>query len=626
MSLSKVLKEIESSVQDIVKKLGFDSAPFSVDLAKPGFGDFTCNVAFLLAKQAKKKPHQIAQDIASEYSKNLGPNLKKVDAHQSGYLNFFANQGKINSIVINAALDENYGTVDLGGYMSVVVEHTSVNPNKALHIGHIRNIVIGDTISRILQKTNYNVKVLNYIDDSGLQVADVIVGFKHLGFSENPPKGQKFDHYCGDTVYVQTTEKYETDKELEEKRRKILQELEDESSDTAKFGKKITRMVLAEQLKTCWEMGVTYDCLNFESQIIHSKLWSEIFEKMKSMNLIKYETEGKNANCWVIEAPGEEDKVLVRSNGVATYVAKDMPYAAWKLGIVADPFYYKEYAKQSDGKILWETTLEKNSHQKMSFSGEKVITVIDSRQARLQKIITNLMEKFKHKKDAYLHLSYESVTLSGDTVQSLGLEAEGKQAQMSGRKGLYINADSVLDSLKQRVLVESKKRNEDLDESSLNKIAKDVAVGTLRYEMIKQDLDKIITFDAKKSLSLEGDTCSYIQYSYARAKRILEKANSSPDFEVSFDALCTEHEINLIKDIGRLDICIKDAAQNLSPKVIARYCYELAVSFNGFYEHVPVLNIDDEKLVNARLCLVFCFKSTLEKALNCLGISAPNRM
>jgi len=625
LTLRLILTEIESNIKKIIAQHGFREVEFVVELAKPGFGDFTCNVAFLLAKQAGKKPYDIAQIVAEDYKKYLGNYLAKTEAHKSGYLNFHSNQ-KLNNLIIKASLDENFGFIDIGKKKSVIVEHTSVNPNKALHIGHIRNLVIGDIVVRILKKTNHDVKILNYVDDSGLQVADIIVGFKYGGFSEAPPNEKKFDHYCGDEVYVKTTEKYESDKQFAEYRHKVLQALEDPNSELAKFANIITRKVLAEQLKTCWKMGVYYDCLNFESQIIHSKLWDKIFEMLKKMSLVRFEKEGKNTNCWVIEAQGEEDKVLVRSNGVATYIAKDIPYAAWKLGIIDDPFYYKKYSTQPNGTMLWETTLEKNNNQKLKFSGQKVITVIDSRQTRLQKIITSLITKLKPEKDAYSHLSYESVTLSADTVKAIGHEIEGKQAQMSGRKGIYINADDVIESLEKRIFEEAKKRNTDLANDTLSKIAADVAVGTLRYEMIKQDLDKIITFDLKKSLSLEGDTCSYLQYSYARASRILEKAGSEPKFDSSFELLSTDYETNLLKMIAKFDICINDAANNLSPKVVARFCYDLAVSFNSFYEHVPVLDNDNKEIVNQRLCLVYCFKSTLERALDLLGIATPRRM
>jgi arginyl-tRNA synthetase len=486
-------------------------------------------------------------------------------------------------------------------------------------------VVVGDSIIRILQKAGYSINTLNYVDDSGLQVADILLGFTHLGFSQEPPVGQKFDHYCGDEVYVKTTEEYQKNPSLQEIRNQILKEIEDGNSETAKFASKITNRVLSEQLKTCWRLGVSYDCLNFESEIVRSHLWPQIFEKLKQMNLIKFESEGKNQGCWVILAEGEEDKVLVRSNGTATYIAKDIPYAAWKLGLVDDPFYYKKYCDQSNGKTLYQTTLVPNESPKHNYSSDKVITVIDSRQARLQNIITTLMAKFGANKKEYIHLSYESVTLSSDTANSLGLDTGGKSAQMSGRKGLYVNADKILDTLEQKTLDETKKRNPDLSDNTLHEIAQNVAVATLRYEMIKQDLDKIITFDTAKSLSLEGDTAPYIQYAYARATRIIEKSNTKPNFDAKFEMLQDQYESALIKSIGKLDLAVQDAANNLSPKVIAKYCYSLAVSFNAFYEHVRVLDAEPD-LLNARICLVLAFQSCLRQALSLIGIDTPSRM
>ena len=553
--------------------------------------------------------------------------MSKFEPHPSGYLNFFADWEKLNQLILSESVLDEFGSIDIGKNSTIVVEHTSVNPNKALHIGHIRNIIIGDVVSQILKKSNYKVNVLNYVDDSGLQVADIIVGFKHLGFEQEPPEGKKFDHYCGDDVYVQTTKKYESDPSLEEIRKNVLKELEESNSETAKFADVITKRVLSSQLETCWNLGITYDCLNFESQIIRSGLWSKIFEKLKDMGLVEFEDEGKNAGCWVIRGDGnEEDKVIVRSNGTATYIAKDIPYAAWKLGLLDDPFNYKKYEKPQLGKILWQTTLEDSSEPKKNFSGQKVITVIDSRQARLQKIITLLMAKFKSIDDAYVHLGYESVTLSADTAKVLGLDTEGKQAQMSGRKGVYVNADSVYGMLKEKTIEETKKRNPEMAQSEIETIAHHVSVGTLRYEMIKQDLDKIIAFDLKKSLSLEGDTAPYIQYTHARAARILEKATKLPSIDVDFGLLNDKYELDLVRTIGLFDMQVRDAANNLSPKVIAKYCYDLAVSFNSFYEHVKVLDLGNEKLEDARLCLVNSFKSAIEKSLGLLGIVAPDRM
>ena len=628
MAFKSIIDEIENNLNKILNDLSISDVKFTVEPAKPGFGDVSSNISFLLSKQLKKSPKDIAEMISEKYQHCSNTLVLKTEAHQSGYLNFFANWEKLNQLILSESYLDEFGDVDIGKNSTIVVEHTSVNPNKALHIGHIRNIIIGDTLSRILKKANYKVSVLNYIDDSGLQVADIIVGFKHFGFDQEPPNGKKFDHYCGDDVYVKTTEKYESDSSLEEIRKNILKELEDGNSDTAKFANKITRRVLANQLETCWNLSVSYDCLNFESQIIRSGLWSKIFEKIKGMNLVEFENEGKNAGCWVIRGVDkEEDKIIVRSNGTATYIAKDIPYAAWKLGLVEDPFHYQKYEKkQPHSRVLWQTTLDSNNESVKNFTGEKVITVIDSRQARLQKIITSLMAKFKSVSDAYVHLSYESVTLSAETAKSLGLETDGKQAQMSGRKGLYVNADSVYDLLKKKTIEETKKRNPEMDSSEIEKIAHHISVGTLRYEMIKQDLDKIITFDLTNSLSLEGDTAPYIQYAHARATRILEKSERSPSIEVDFSLLQEKSELDLIKTIGLFDIHVRDAVNNLSPKVIARYCHDLAVVFNSFYEHVKVLELGDEQLENSRLCIVNSFKITLEKALDLLGIVAPDRM
>src|SRR6267143_1787955 len=555
MTLRLLFDEIRSNLKQISGELNYPQVDFEVsEASRSEFGDVSCNIAFLLAKNLKKRPFEIAEIISKEYGKNTGKFVKEVTAHPSGYVNFVANFVELNNSTIKSAAQKKYGE-----------------------------------------------------------------------FSPEPPKGQKFDHYCGDVVYVHVTEKYETDPNLVEKRTQVLKELEEGISEIAKFANEITRKVLDEQLKTCWRLGVTYDCLNFESQIVRSNLWKTVFEKMKLMGTVYLEKEGKNEGCWVIQSVDEEDKVLVRSNGIATYIAKDIPYAAWKLGMLEDPFYYKKYAEQTNGRVLWETTLEKTGN-KLDFTGEKVITVIDSRQSRLQKIITKIMSDFKSKEGAYFHLGYESVTLSAETAKTLGVDTVGKQMQMSGRKGIYVNADYVLDILGVKTYEEAKKRNPELDELSLVMISEQVAVGALRYAMIKQDLDKKITFDLTESLSLEGDTGPYIQYGYARAARILEKAETEPQFDVSFTGLVTEYELNLVKAIGKFDIQIEDAAKNLSPKIIARYCYDLAVTFNAFYEHVKVLTAEHKSLINERLCIVYCFKETLAKALDLLGISSPSRM
>ena len=626
MAFLKILEQTRQIINSYLTKNNITDINFTVEPSKPGFGDITCNIAFLLAKKLHKNPHDISQEIVEFCSKELGNFIQSITAHPAGHINFELDFTNFSKSVLEESQSPNYSDMNIGNSKKIIVEHTSVNPNKALHIGHVRNIVIGDIITRILKKVNYDVQVLNYVDDSGLQVADLIIGFKYCGFSEEPPNNEKFDHYCGDTVYVGTTEKYTNDKDLESKRHEVLKLIEDVNTETSKFAQKITRKVLNAQLKTVWNLGVTYDCLNFESQIIHSRLWENIFSKLKSENLVKLEKAGKNEGCWVISSKNEDDKILVRSNGVATYIAKDIPYAAWKLGIINDPFNYKIFTTQENNQTLYETTLDEhdNNISKLNFSGDKVITVIDNRQIRLQKIVTDLMRRFTGS-DSYVHLGYESVTLSSNTASILGLEATDKSVQMSGRKGFYVDADLILGNLHDKIYNESKNRNSGLNDSELNSIAKSVSVGTIRYEMIKPDLDKIITFDLETSLKIEGDTCSYIQYSYARAMRILEKSNDLTT-SIDFSNFKSQFEINLIKKIAMYDIQVTDAAKNLSPKVIARYCYELAVAFSSFYEHVMVLNAESDELIKSRLLLVHSFSLTLSNALSLLGIDSPSRM
>lgn len=622
MGYQELIDQAADQLRGIISRLGMPEVEFSVAPAKPGFGDLSCNAPFLLAARTGGAPHEISERLAREY--RPGGLVARAEPHRSGYLNLFLDQPAVGAMTIRDSIRDDYGALSIGRGKTVTVEHTSVNPNKALHIGHIRNIVIGDTVARILRRAGFAVNVLNYVDDSGLQVADIVLGFEELGFSQDPPDGKKFDHYCGDDVYVKTTMRYEQDPGLEERRRDVLARLEDGSSETARLADRITRRVLRCQLETCWSLSTSYDCLNFESQIIRSGLWSDVFERLKRMGLVELEQEGKNSGCWVIRGRGDDDKVLVRSNGTATYIAKDIPYAAWKLGLLDDPFHYRRYGPQP-GRTLWETSLSDTGEPGQDFSADRVITVIDSRQTRLQDIITGLMGRFASDNTAYVHLGYESVTLGPDTARTLGVDTHGRPAQMSGRRGLYVNADTVLEILRAKTATETRKRNPGLDDDSVGEISRRISVATIRYEMIKQDLDKIITFDISKSLSLEGNTAPYIQYTHARAARILEKAGE-PDFDADYALLDGRHEQNLIRLAGMFDMHVRDAANNLSPKVIAKYSYDLAVAFNGFYEHVRILDPADARRANARLCLVRAFMSVLEKSLGLLGIDAPSRM
>lgn len=617
MPYGRLLEEADRIIRDALDTLGYPEVRFSVEPSREGHGDASSNVAFLLAGELRLSPREVAAAVAG--SCRAGGLVLSVEAHPSGYLNMRADWDRLAGVILAECVREGYGSGSSGAGARVSVEHTSVNPNKALHIGHVRNIVVGDVISRILRKAGHTVRVLNYIDDSGLQVADVVLGFTRLGFAAEPPGGEKFDAYCGDRVYVGTTRECEKDPSLQEARREILREIERGDTESARVAERVTRRVLAAQLQTCWNLGVRYDLLNYESQIVRSGLWGRAFERLKREGLATLETGGENAGCWVM---GE--KVIVRSNGTATYMAKDIPYAAWKLGLLEDPFGYEEYpGGQPGGPTLYQSTLE--GGRPMDFAAERVITVIDTRQASLQKAVSEAVSRISPGGEgSYVHLGYEAVTLSPGTAGQLGMDTGGR-AQMSGRRGIYIGADAVYETLCRRAAAETAKRNPGMDARTLEAVSRAVAVGTIRYEMIRQDLGRAIVFDLERSTSLEGDTAPYLLYSHARACRILEKAPGPPDHLADPAVLESGRERDLIRLLGMYGMVVEGASANLSPKVVARYCHDLAVAFNAFYESSRVIGAGGP-LENARLRLVDGFGAVIRDALGILGIEAPARM
>lgn len=636
MTFRLLVNEVNSVLNNALTRLNYPSVEFAVgEPPRVEYGDVYSNIAFQLSKVVKKKPPEIAREIYEKIIKQYLKDHKdsfiaSAEPHPAGYINFKANYTKLAYETLSRAKDERYGAIDVGKGKRVLVEHTSVNPNKALHIGHVRNVVLGDSVYRILKYTNHEAYVLNYVDDSGLQVADIIVGFKFANFSMQTDK--KFDHYCGDVVYVKVNEMYEQDQVLAEKRRLVLREIENQDSEIAKFARELTSKVLGEQLKTCWRLKARYDCLNFESEIIKSGLWGKILEAMKEKEIVKIEDDpsSKYVGCLVIKAGVEgEEKVLLRSDGTATYIAKDIPYAAWKIGLVPDPFGYFKYAAQYDNTTLWATSLDSGKDGSKFHGADRAITVIDTRQSRLQNIISKVLAMLEASAERYLHLSYEVVALSAETAKMLGIEiGEKKFAHMAGRTGVYINADDVLDALHKKAYEEAKQRNPDANDEWLDTVAESITIAAIRYSMLKQDLDKTITFDIAESLNLEGDTGPYLQYAHARACRILEKAtrHQTKINEEMASMLKSDHEIALIKEISKFDMHIEDSAINLSPKSIARYAYSLATHFNAFYEKVPVLHEKNADLVNARIVLVQAFVTAISNALNLLGIEALERM
>ncbi len=393
-------------------------------------------------------------------------------------------------------------------------------------------------------------------------------------------------------------------------------------------------------MHTCWRFNASYDLLVYESDIIESRLWERTFSDLKERGIAVLEKEGKLAGCWIVSIKGEkegEDKVLVRSDGTATYIAKDIPFAALKTGLIEPTFTYRKFIREPSGHELWRTSTKPEDARAspVKWGAEKSITAIGSEQARLQRVILAVLEQVAKRdlSQAYVHLGYALVALTPETVATIlnkSGEARAEESsepsqgsiRMSGRKGLYVNADDVFDAVKQAALEETKKRNPQvLDESWFDLVSEKLALSAIRFSLLKQDLDKTITFDLKESLKLIGETGPYMLYTYARAKSILSKAPVSLASEtIKGDLLSTESEIGLLMILSKFDLAIEKAVHMLAPKWIAHYSFELCEAFNKFYEKNRVLQVEDANLQAARLFLVTGFSQTIERALELLGI------
>ncbi|MGZ5510070.1 MAG: arginine--tRNA ligase domain-containing protein [Nitrososphaeraceae archaeon] len=651
MTLKEVIHQIREIINKSLVDLKYETIEYDVsEPPKTEFGDLTTNIAFLLSKRMHKKPNEIARELVYNsinlQLKNMGKDslIRNADAHISGHINFNINYVNFNKFLLAMVKKNKLLLPNIGQNKKIVIEHTSVNPNKALHIGHLRNVVVGDSLYRLFKMTNHKTLVLNYIDDSGVQVADLIVAFRFAGFNpDNMDKNFKFDQYCGE-IYVKMNELYKTNLDLIEKRKLVIKEIEQGNTELAQFTNDIVEKIVKQQLVSCWRIKSRYDLMVIESQILLSKLWEKTLHLLKDRNIIHFSTEGKNINCWVIKDEHNEEKVVIRSDGTATYIAKDISFAVWKLNLVDDPFTYTKFSLQWDNSILWKSMLKSETtqnslHENNLVLGEnspsKVITVIDSRQARLQKIISSIISEIDPNIQNYIFLGYETVALSPYTVQAIGKELDEKNKKvihMSGRKGIFINADNILDELHKKAYSEIRKRNSDFDDTTTEEIAEGIAVSAIRYNLLKQDLDKMITFDMKEALNLDGDTSLYLQYSFARAMRILEKGRSTlEEFinerndNIRFDLLNHKIEVELIKEISKFNLIIEEALNSLNPKILAKYANKISTKFNLFYENLPVLGTDLFLKVN-RLMLVMVFVRVLANLFEILGIKSFSRI
>jgi len=662
MTFKLFTDEVDLIIKKSLERIGYGSQNYNLlEPPRTEYGDITCNVAFILSKKFAKSPYEIACQIVkgwSDYRHETEHKInyvKSVEVHNAGYINFTANFDSLGAMTLRTILENKaFGFDDIGKGKKVILEHTSVNPNKALHIGHLRNVILGDTLYRLLKQTNHDVIVTNYIDDSGLQIADIVVGFQYAKFPIDPSdKTVKFDRYCGDEIYVKVNNLYKVDSSLLKIRTEILRQLETDDNEVSSFASKITRKVLESQLKTCWRVKSRYDLLTFESHILHSNLWQQLFQILKTRGIIEYRSQGKNAGCWVyVTKDGSDEKVIVRSDGTATYIAKDICFAGLKMGLVKDPLKYSIFCSQWDNTDLWTTTIfDKNldegmfqkihnpigssSIQKYFFPGDLAVTLIDERQKRLQNIIEEILDRIASHGSKYLGLSYGTVTLSAKTARQLNLQVDSKaeSVNMSGRSGIAVNADFVLDLLYDRAKQAARERNPSLSGEELDKIAGDIAVSAARYNLLKYDVEKMVKFDLEDSISLEGDSGPYIQYTHARICSLVDKSqlNDKIGYEMNdikqvSEALEMREEHDLFRQLSKFEISVSEAVRNYEPKILTVYLHKLATLFNIYYEKIPIAKERDLRLAQARILLSVAVRIVISSGLSVLGMSPLERM
>lgn len=662
MTFKLFTDEVDLIIKKSLERIGYGSQNYNLlEPPRTEYGDITCNVAFILSKKFAKSPYEIACQIVkgwSDYCRETEHKInyvKSVEVHNAGYINFTANFDSLGAMTLSTILENKaFGFDDIGKGKKVILEHTSVNPNKALHIGHLRNVILGDTLYRLLKQTNHDVIVTNYIDDSGLQIADIVVGFQYAKFPIDPSdKTVKFDRYCGDEIYVKVNNLYKVDSSLLKIRTEILRQLETDDNEVSSFASKITRKVLESQLKTCWRVKSRYDLLTFESHILHSNLWQQLFQILKMRGIIEHRSQGKNAGCWVyVPKDRSDEKVIVRSDGTATYIAKDICFAGLKMGLVKDPLKYSIFCSQWDNTDLWTTTIfDKNldegmfqkihnligssSIQKYFFPGDLAITLIDERQKRLQNIIEEILDRIASHGSKYLGLSYGTVTLSAKTARQLNLQIDSKaeSVNMSGRSGIAVNADFVLDLLYDRAKQAARERNPSLSGEELDKIAGDIAVSAARYNLLKYDVEKMVKFDLEDSISLEGDSGPYIQYTHARICSLVDKSqlNDKVNYEMNdikqlSEALEMREEHDLFRQLSKFEISVSEAVRNYEPKILTVYLHKLATIFNIYYEKIPIAKERDLRLAQARVLLSVAVRIVISSGLSVLGMSPLERM
>lgn len=672
MTLIELHEILRRGVQETALSVfGIDLPQIASEIPpKTEMGDLAFPVAFELAKRIKlatnekQNPREIAEKIKAALLKF--DFVEHIDVAGAGYLNIFLDRAKFLAANADAPPLPLLARNGDPSMPKVCVEHTSVNPNKAAHIGHVRNSVLGDTFVRILRATGKRVEVQNYIDNTGVQVADVVVGFifiekmdldavKRLD-SELIAAGKSFDYYCWD-LYTRVGHAYQSSPELNEKRTEILHLIEAGDNATAELADYVASRNVECILATMERFSIRYDLLPRESEILHLHFWNRAFEEMKRLGVIHFESEGKNAGCWVMPFEShsgtdehESDKILVRSNGTVTYTGKDIAYQMWKLGILGMDFYYRPFYKYPDGREVWITTANTREigNSAPAFGhGEAVYNVIDTRQSYPQEIVKKGVAAIYPEKgeNASIHLSYEMVALSPAAAEELGFELseEDKKRpfiEMSGRKGLGVKADDLMNRLEADALSEVEMRHPDIPIDEKKHIAHQIAVGALRYFLLKFTRTTVIVFDFKEALSFDGETGCFCQYSAVRANSIFRKlAERGESTEAIKAGILDRKKVNAVfeseagNDIwsmliasSRLDETVRQAAIQTEPAILAKYTFNLAKSFNLFYHHHKILPEADLTKRAILIAVADSVRRSLTAALSTMGIDVPERM
>jgi arginyl-tRNA synthetase len=637
-------------------------------------GDLAVTVAFELARTLRQAPRVIAQDIIGALGVIEG--VSRVEATPNGYLNFFLDRPAFLAAMIASRPLDVAPQAPADG--KTIVEHTAINPNKAAHVGHLRNAALGDTLCRLLRFRGVPIEIQNYIDDTGVQIADVVVGFrelagKNLDAIRAIADERRFDYYCWD-LYARVTEWYEADRTRLEKRRQALRDLEHGGNDTAEIGEFIADRIVRCHLATMDRMNVEYDLLSWEGDILRLKFWARAFDILKQAGAVLLQQTGKLHGCWVmpLEDDGAEEagaesgaedeldeegaemraKVIVRSDGTVTYVGKDIAYQFWKFGLLGHDFHYRPFCQQRSGRLLWATSTTAPARSNgipsppLFGRASRVYNVIDTRQSYLQKLLRQALVAVNRQDEAdrSIHFSYEMVALSPATAKALGYalgDAAGRPfVEVSGRKGLGVKADDLLDRLTEAAAGEVASRHPDLPAEEQQRIATIIATAALRYFMIKYSRGKVIAFDIDEALSFEGESGPYLQYAAVRAANILHKLRERSGIDEAGlaravttadpDALASHPDgtelWGLVLEAARLDEVADQAIRTLELSTLAKYSFALAQAFNAFYHRCPVINEERRDVRIWRAAGVSYFRGQMTRALQLMGCEVPPRM